>query len=186
MVEFDTHGNDLTTGVRVDLAAGLASGRGRDVVRGLESVDGTSFDDVLTGDARANTFHPGFGDDVVRGGDGDDVMFDSIVGYWPPSGDDHYDGEEGIDTLSWVGAWEAIAADLTTGVATGNGFETLSGIEILVGSRYDDRLVGDEASNQLFGLDGSDELDARGGIDHINGGTGTDVCLNGETLAECP
>ena len=116
----------------------------------------------------------------------DDDVVDSIDHHWPPSGDDRYDGEEGIDSVSWIGAYEPITADLTTGVATGNGSETLLGIEVLVGSRYADQLFGDDAANQLFGLAGPDELDARLGIDHINGGADADVCVNGETLEECP
>ncbi|AFK52466.1 beta strand repeat-containing protein [Tistrella mobilis] len=62
--------------VTVDLSSGSASGGDAegDVLSSIESVDGSRFDDRLTGDAAANTLSGGEGDDVLSGGAGNDVL----------------------------------------------------------------------------------------------------------------
>ena len=62
-------------GVQVDLTAGAAGGAGGvDTLSGIESVRGSSFADVLIGDAAANTLIGNIGADVLRGMGGDDVL----------------------------------------------------------------------------------------------------------------
>ncbi|MDU8913534.1 Hint domain-containing protein, partial [Aestuariicoccus sp. MJ-SS9] len=62
--------------VTVDLTSGTASGGDAqgDRLSGIEGVEGTDFDDALTGDASANTFDAGAGDDTVSGGLGGDTI----------------------------------------------------------------------------------------------------------------
>lgn len=182
--ESDIGGGDH--GVEVDLQIGIASGRGNDKLAGFETVEGSSYDDLLLGDDDANIFISGYGDDIVNGAGGDDVIIDPHPQAWPPAGNDTYDGGAGVDTVSWATADEPMTVDLATGTAAGNGSDTLSGIEIIIGSRNPDRLLGDDADNKLFGGEGDDHLDGRGGLDSIDGGSGVDVCLNGEELKDCP
>jgi Ca2+-binding RTX toxin-like protein len=179
---------DQKEGVYVNLATGRSTGpgRGHDSLESIETVQGSGLDDVLIGDSSNNTFWPDFGNDRVEAAGGDDLIYDTIDGYWPPSGDDSYDGGEGLDTVSWVRANEAITVDLSTGTATGNGNETLMAIEIIIGSYHDDHLTGDDSDNQLFGGWGDDFIDGRGGSDFLDGDAGTDTCLNGEQMTGCP
>jgi Ca2+-binding RTX toxin-like protein len=77
---------DLTSasaGVVVDLAAGTATGNGVDTLSGIGSVDGSAFDDTITGDQRRNTLNGAAGDDTILGNEGPDTL----------------DGGEGVDSL---------------------------------------------------------------------------------------
>ena len=64
----------LRVGVRVDLARGVASGEGFDLVSQFENVLGSAFEDVLVGDARANRLRGGRGGDRLVGNRGADVL----------------------------------------------------------------------------------------------------------------
>ena len=72
-------------GVTVNLATGTASGghAGGDMLTGIESIFGSSFDDRLVGNAERNFLVGGAGADVLDGG-----------------GHDWLDGSEGNDTLT--------------------------------------------------------------------------------------
>lgn len=177
----------VQSGIRLNLADGTSSGRGDDSLAGFESVEGTSFDDVLIGNDAATTFIPSFGNDEVFAGGGDDIIIDHAPRYWPVAGNDLYDGGAGFDVLSWDGLiGEPIIADLASGTASGQGDDRFSSIEGLIGSERDDVLSGDEQDNILRGGDGDDNLDGRGGRDVLDGGPGIDVCLNGEEVTRCP
>jgi Ca2+-binding RTX toxin-like protein len=166
-------------GVRVNLETGLASGgSGRDHVDGFEAIFGSwAFGDVLVGDAGDNSFHGYGGDDVIRGGPGRDL----VTFHRGPAG---------------------VTADLRTGVATGDGEDTLVSVEDMIGTVYDDHLTGRSGRNTLIGLEGDDRLFGRAGDDGLfgdgdgfpfpevsddvlRGGHGRDVCLHGEVLAGC-
>jgi RTX calcium-binding nonapeptide repeat (4 copies) len=77
----------------------------------------------------------------------------------------------------------AVTVDLGPGTSCEG--DTLSGLENVVGTIYDDTLIGDGGKNKLSGSFGSDILRGRGGDDRLagqagadtaNGGTGTDWC----------
>ena len=76
--------------VTVDLAAGTATGDGSDQLAGIEHIDGSRFDDVLTGDASANWIYGNEGDDTIAGADGDDHLIGN-------DGADTADGGNGND-----------------------------------------------------------------------------------------
>jgi Ca2+-binding RTX toxin-like protein len=88
-----------THGVVVDLAEELATGVGRDRVRGVEWVTGTRFADVIRGNGRDNVI-AGFGHgDVLRGRDGNDTLHagggpDRMFG---GAGRDRLSGGQGVD-----------------------------------------------------------------------------------------
>ena len=165
--------------MQVDLTAPdlpLANG---DLLRGVENVQGSVFDDAITGDSGGNRLEGNDGNDVLTGGDGSDVIDGGL-------GDDRLDGGPVVDTLSFLGSPTAVEADLAAGAATGSGIDALSGFENVFGSAYDDRLTGDDAGNELDGIRGADELQAAGGDDHLSdfrsgdAGEGDDTC----TVAE--
>ena len=56
-----------------------------------------------------------------------------------------------------------------------DGMDTLTEVENLIGSDYDDILSGDDAANILFGGGGDDVLAGNGGDDQIVGGDGRDT-----------
>jgi len=58
-------------GVTVDLSTGTATGAaGNDTLSGIENVRGSAFGDTLAGDAGANLFWGGAGNDQLAGGAG--------------------------------------------------------------------------------------------------------------------
>ena len=64
--------SDATSGVNVYLDrseanSGAATG---DVIRGVENIIGSRFDDILVGDDQANRLDGGGGSDILRGGAG--------------------------------------------------------------------------------------------------------------------
>ena len=63
-----------STGVRVDLDAGVSHGRGTDSLTSIELLTGSHNDDVLLGDSMDNVLAGLSGDDELRGRAGDDVV----------------------------------------------------------------------------------------------------------------
>lgn len=157
--------------VSADLNTGVATGEGTDSMVGIEDLEGSQFGDTLIGNAAANFFFPLGGDDVVTGGDGFDfVSFDSSP--------------------------NPVTVDLTAGTATGEGTDTLAGIEDAAGTANGDSITGDANANALLGLEGNDSLFGMEADDFLDGGTETDSldggphvtgdqCVNGEALVEC-
>ncbi|GAB3770800.1 Ca2+-binding RTX toxin-like protein [Nocardioides ginsengisegetis] len=80
--------------VRVDLAAGTATGAGEDTILGDGplGVIGSAYDDVLLGSARPDFLVGGKGDDSVSGRGSSDVLLDG-----GGQGDDSLDGGRGVD-----------------------------------------------------------------------------------------
>ncbi len=169
-------------------------GDGKDTLSGIENLYGSDFNDTLTGDAGINvlvggkgndTLHGLAGDDTLDGGDGNDVLDggdgdDWLVG---GAGDDIIRGGAGSDWASYEGAKAGVTADLTkTGQqdTVGDGKDTLTGIENLWGSAFDDVLIGDANANNLQGGAGDDKLYGGAGDDHLSGGTGNNLIDGGE------
>jgi Ca2+-binding RTX toxin-like protein len=125
----------------------------------VENLIGTPFADTLLGSPGDNVINGGGGDDLIRAGTGNDTII----------------GGGGNDTADFGGAAGGVDADLGTGTATGEGTDSLTGIENLTGSSYADRLSGDATNNVLNGGPGDDVLDGRGGQDSLIGGGGTDT-----------
>ena len=78
--------------VVVDLTAGTASGRGRDLIAGIRNVVGSAHDDDIRGNGAGNLLDGGAGNDVIWGGAG----IDTLVG---SSGGDALDGGTGPDVV---------------------------------------------------------------------------------------
>jgi Ca2+-binding RTX toxin-like protein len=138
----------------------------------VETIDGTNGDDVISGLGGADTVNGNGGNDVVCGGEGDDVIhgdageIDLISG---DAGNDMIDGGAGgTDGAVYAFAGGPVTADLNTGHASGEGTDTLSGVEGVVGSQFNDQLSGDgSAFNWFAGVPGNDAIDGRGGFDAV-------------------
>ncbi|HEY0411959.1 MAG TPA: calcium-binding protein, partial [Allosphingosinicella sp.] len=188
--------------VFVDLASGSASGgAGSDTLHSIENVIGSAYDDQILGDAGANGLSGGDGHDYLRARAGNDILTGG-------SGDDYLGGGFGDDLVDGGGGWDRAAfySDATAGVHvdlniqgvaqnTGQGMDTLVGIEHASGTTFDDVLIGNAGDNWLWGENGNDNLTGGAGNDLLevgpgnsvaNGGTGTDTFSlwgNGAALA---
>ncbi len=144
--------------VQVNLQTGLGQGGDAqgDVVDSFETVLGSVFADVLTGDGGTN---------LLIGGQGGDTL----------------DGGDGVDTASYAASTEAVSVDLLTGQGQGGhaAGDTFVRIENLVGSLFGDTLTGDAAANQFDAGDGADVLSGGGGADRLSGGLGDDRLIGG-------
>ncbi len=166
---------DLSTavsGVTVDLAAGTSVGEGTDTLLHIDDVVGSVHDDVLRGDDLLNEINGNAGDDTIDAAGGDDELIGS-------AGDDRYQGGDGTDVLEFNYAGSGVAADLTTGTATGQGTDVLAGIENLTGSLFGDTLTGDDGPNVIDGVTGDDTLAGAGGADLLLGNRGDDRLAGG-------
>jgi Ca2+-binding RTX toxin-like protein len=157
--------SDATGGVTVDLALTGAQdtvSAGLDTLTSVENLVGSGFDDVLRGDGGSNALSGGAGNDLLSGGAGDDAL----------------DGGIGTDTATYADATGRVTVDLAlTGAQnTGNaGLDTLTSVENLVGSSFDDILRGNTGSNVLNGGAGHDLLWGGAGNDSLIGGVGLDT-----------
>jgi Ca2+-binding RTX toxin-like protein len=197
--------NDLPNlggyGVFVDLKNGIATDSWgfTDLLKGIESVNGSIYADEFLGDELRNwfgglagddLFYGMGGDDQIEGDDGNDIMFGGIGNDWfrGGSGNDEMYGADGWD---WIDYWGEIGnssewgkrgvfVDLANNTAIDNwGYvDTFSEIEGVNGSNFADVILGDEKGNQLSGQKGDDRLEGGLGDDELVGGAGNDT-LNG-------
>jgi Ca2+-binding RTX toxin-like protein len=134
--------------VVVDLGSGTATGEGFDLLSGIEDVVGSNYSDTLTGDNADNVLSGGAGSDTLVGGGGNDTLV----------------GGNGSDTVDYSSSPSAVNVDLTTGVATADGFgasDTLSGLENVVGSASGDQIdVREGTINSVTCGAGSDSVTA--------------------------
>jgi RTX calcium-binding nonapeptide repeat (4 copies) len=118
---------------------------GTDVLRNIEGVRGSTFNDALTGS--------------------DTAAFESFEGL---NGDDTIDGLGGTDRVDYNLARGAVNVNLSTGTAS-DGYgntDTLRNIEDVRGSRdFADNLTGNAGANRLAGLGGNDTIDGGAGAD---------------------
>ncbi|WP_018095958.1 calcium-binding protein [Sinorhizobium meliloti] len=120
-------------------------GVAEDLIAKIENIVGGSGDDMITGDAAANTFRGGLGADVLDGGAGSDTA-------------DFSDKTQSV-VLALNGATDAVA---TVG---GTAEDTVRNIENINGGSGNDQLTGDDAANTFRGGLGADLLDGGVGSD---------------------
>ena len=139
------------SGVEVSLASGTGSKGDAegDQLIGIENLEGSDFEDELTGDDNNNKICGLNGNDEIEGGNGNDVLKGD-------GGNDELEGGNGNDTL--------------TG-GTGN--------DEIEGGNGDDVLNGDEGNDELEGGNGNDVLNGGTGNDEIEGGNGDDTLTGG-------
>ena len=148
---------------------------------GTDTLEGGEGDDVLTGGLGTDTVtYVGSAEPVVvdlaagtAAGNGADTIeevehvvgspFDDTIGGSP--GSDDLGGAAGTDTLTFATAAGPVHANLDTGLATGDGADSLAGFEDLTGSAFGDTLIGDDGSNVLIGAGGDDDMDGGSELD---------------------
>lgn len=190
---FGSGGNDVITGgggfdyavywrapngVTADLAAGTATGEGDDTLAGISGLIGSDFDDTLSGDAAANYLDGYAGNDALDGRDGDDLF----VGR---DGNDNFiGGEGGFDRIDFRGP-NALEVSFPAGTATGEGSDSLEGIEGAGGGKKADLLEGDDGTDYFAGRGGADVALGGDGDDFMHGGAGKDRADGGAGKDAC-
>ena len=152
--------NQMGQGVTANLEGGTATGDGQDTLKGIENISGSKGEDTLIGDDRPNYLLGNQSNDTIWGRDDNDAINGA-------GGSDHLFGGGGVwDWVLYFGADHPVEADLEARSATvGSDVDELSGFELVVGSKFDDRLLGDPRINYLAGRGGDDYLDGRDGHD---------------------
>jgi Ca2+-binding RTX toxin-like protein len=179
-----------STGVNVNLQTGTRTGGGgTDTISGVEGVLASQFSDSLLGNDGGNYFEGLGGNDTIDGAGGFDT-----VGYFSNEGV-VVDLEKGraFDAGTQLGTGQSTvistvlnqyqnAIPTTPSISFDKvGLDTLSNIESIIGSGFNDLLIGNAFNNQFEG---------RGGNDYIVGGAGQDTIsyrllgLYGDVLAD--
>nr|WP_230853212.1 VCBS domain-containing protein [Pseudomonas fluorescens] len=148
------------------------------------TLTGTSGDDVLVAGTGNNIINAGDGNDVLTAGSGNNELHGGAGNDWLYSGpgNDILDGGTGIDTASFAHATVGVTVDLSLPGAQntlGAGTDTLTGIENLTGSNFNDTLTGDNSNNVINGGLGNDILNGGGGDDLLIGGLGNNTLTGG-------
>jgi N-acetylglucosamine-6-sulfatase len=141
------------------------------------TIVGTSSAETLTGTSGHDVICAGGGNDTIKGLEGNDTLIgeggvDQLYG---GLGDDHLDGGLGTDTANFTASLTPISASLTDGTATGEGSDTFSNIETILGSNLADKLSGSATNDTLNGASGADNIVGLGGADTLKGGSGGDA-----------
>ncbi|WP_137804493.1 retention module-containing protein [Pseudomonas sp. G(2018)] len=148
------------------------------------TLTGTAGNDTLVAGSGDNILNAGDGNDILtagtgnnelHGGAGNDLLFSGV-------GNDLLDGGTGNDTASYAHATAGVTVNLGTSGpqnTLGAGTDTLTGIENLVGSNFNDSLTGDNNSNIITGGLGNDVLKGEGGDDFLIGGLGNNTLTGG-------
>ena len=143
-----------TGSVSVNLLSRSSTGSaGNDTLSNIENVIGSASNDKLTGDNSNN---------VIIGGDGNDTL----------------DGGTGNDTASYINSTASVTVSLAAVLqqdTRGAGLDTLTNIENLTGSVFNDTLTGNSSNNYISGGDGADTLNVTSGNDTLDGGAGIDT-----------
>lgn len=120
---------------------------------GANRILGTAFADTLIGGAGNDVLSAGAGGGMLNGGSGHDTLIGG-------AGDDLFMGGTGSNTASYEMAAAGVMVSLATETMqnTGAGLDTLTDIQNLVGSRFDDILTGSAAGNIFKGGLGRDTV----------------------------
>jgi Ca2+-binding RTX toxin-like protein len=170
---YGSTGNDVLYGE--DGEDNIRGDAGNDIIYGGDGNDGVR----ATGTDPARGFSwtyltGGDGDDRIDGGNGDDAMIGGL-------GADTLIGSVGFDQAAYTDSTVGVTVNLETGTGlygTAQG-DTLSGIERVVGSSYNDTLIGSSRDDVFEGGSGNDVIDGAAGNDVLFGGAGNDTLTGG-------
>ncbi|RZJ47078.1 MAG: hypothetical protein EON87_02200 [Brevundimonas sp.] len=196
---------NLSTGAQSVLATALG---GTFASFEFFSVYGSRFNDIITGDAGANTLYGGRGADTLDGGEGADTLWhsdnggaeglafvESDIDILNGGGGsdiiylglgDIADGGDGFDRAFVTFAGRATAlnldliADIEGALEAAGGF-TLTNFEeySLFGTDFDDVIVSDAGSQRIFGGQGNNQISTGAGNDYLSGDYGDDILDGG-------
>lgn len=189
-------------GVVADLGSGHAFGEGTDSLVGVRALNGSPFDDRLSGDERRNEIHGGSGNDEVWGAGATDELYggeggDLVVG---EDGDDHFlYGGAGSDYVSGGEGDDRIEPEIFTlqshadvgddFVDGGDGYDTVSftlGIATSIRVDLSKNAVTGQGDDELWDVErvegtyGDDWMKGDEYDNSFYGNPGDDVLIGGE------
>ncbi len=157
-----------TVGVSVDLTAGTGSGFAS--IAGVENVDGSNLDNVLTGNSDAN---------ILRGFGGNDTFIATV-----DDAADTFSGGGGSDTADYSAYTTGLSVDLSqiSVIVGGSGTtaatsDTITGVFNFIGGSGNDIIIGRGGTNDLRGGAGNDTIGGSLGVDTLTGGADDDTFL---------
>lgn len=189
--------------VVVDMANSLVNNRGTDALgdeySGIEAVEGSAFDDmlsagslsvqliggdgddILVGNAGADTLEGGLGNDSLSGGDAADLLQggqgdDTLVG---GLGGDTFSGGSGSDAVSYAHL-EAGLVIRMDGLSVAPAGQTTSTGEA-IGDAFDsiEKLIASQGNDTVYGSGDVVTIDGGAGNDRLIGTTGANVLVGG-------
>ena len=139
--------SNASSAINANLATGIVTGGGgTDALADIEGIQGTAYDDTLVGDSTwTNIFIDGGGSDNI---DGNSVHDENA--------------ETGFDIVSYQYATGGITVEMsgTSGTVTLAGdVDTLTDIDLVIGSDYADVFMGGSGSQQFMPGAGADYVD---------------------------
>ncbi|MFO1003367.1 MAG: chitobiase/beta-hexosaminidase C-terminal domain-containing protein, partial [Planctomycetaceae bacterium] len=148
----------INTGVLlINVNQVIIRGRGGNDVLQLDRSLGSGMRGQLSGDNGNDVLLSGSGNDLINGGSGNDIVSYSTA-------------QIGVTVnLGLTGAQDTVGA----------GIDTISLVENLTGSDFNDTLSGDALANTLSGGTGDDKLIGASGSDLLLGGQGDDIYIFG-------
>lgn len=143
VVGFFSNGGN-TAGATISLAIRSAQDTGQGIYRiiNVEGISGTSFDDVLTGDGKANRLFGFYGADHLIGGAGDDLLY----------------GDARFTILSQGAGSGPLGIEFPDGAVFSDTLEGGTGSDHLEGNDGDDTLIGGVGADLLIGGKGDDRF----------------------------
>jgi Ca2+-binding RTX toxin-like protein len=163
---------DTDTLISIEFARG---GQNNDTLSGSSVANrlrGQDGNDVLNGLGGNDTLSGENGNDTLNGGDGNDTLFGN-------SGNDALNGGVGADRVDYSsdGGGLGVNVNLATGVAidTFGNTDTLTSIEVVIGTNANDTLIGTDTPDTLTGNAGNDSLIGGRNFDFFNPGAGNDT-----------
>ncbi len=145
---------------------------------GNDTLTGGDGDDVISGGDGNDTIAGGPGADMLYGGEGNDTFDEGAA----PNGADTFDGEGGLDVVSYASRTATVTVTMGSGADDGEAGENddVSMVEGVTGGSGNDTLTGDAENNLIKGGPGNDTIDGGDGDDEIHGGEGNDTLTGGD------
>ncbi len=152
---------------------------------GNDTITGSDADNVISSGAGNDTLNGGDGNDTLSGGSGTNMLSggagnDTFIG--DGNSNDTIDGGDGNDTVDYsnLAVGSTHYYNLALGFASylpdgGEGSDTLTSIENVVGSQDNDVITGTDGDNVLSGGAGNDTFIGGFGTDTTDGGDGNDT-----------
>lgn len=166
----------------------VRSGDGNDTIfggTGADSLLGEAGNDFIAGEGGSDRLFGGDGLDTLSGGTGNDSLDggagdDLLIG---GTGTDTLNGGAGLDTADYSAEGDFVTINLATGVVSGlsSGTDSLSSIENVIATSFNDVITGSAADNVIEAGAGADTVSGGSGSDTIYGGDGNDLIDAGVT-----
>jgi len=178
-----------------------------DTLKNIEDLFGSKFDDKLLGNAQDNKLDGQDGNDTLKGGGGADTLIGGLGNdvLEIDGADDKVDGGDGIDTLVANSSY-GLKINLTSGFVDYNPFgedwgwqaprgwkgeygfdigyphpygdpDDVTGVENVIGSKFNDAIFGNDAANNISGGNGDDWIYGGLGSDTLTGGANADTFI---------